>query len=318
MVKKSILVKRASDSPSRLAALFALLYIVFAPWYALTRREWSVLLKSSLALCGQVLLSEVAILSIENIWGVSLEENPLYMALDFSVAIIVLAVSSYFSIKKVVLSARVQLSSEASGVSALDTLPSRSVASRVGGISRVLKNKIPKKYLKKRVVIAIPLLLVILLCTAYGIYTLAVENTVKSNPILVAASNTGTTVRIRHFNCGDIYGKYDSYADRIDICLAAHGSDFSSSKETTIRHEAWHLVQACSTVNSKDDEWGEFGLVNLPALANKTLPEEDIAFIDEYYDPADRSIEREAFLAERFLTDAKIIESIDKHCYLPD
>ena len=59
-----------------------------------------------------------------------------------------------------------------------------------------------------------------------------------------------------------MFGFYDSSINTLQVCTSVHDDQLFSSKESTIRHEAWHLVQACSAVKSKDDEWGNFVLVD--------------------------------------------------------
>jgi len=158
----------------------------------------------------------------------------------------------------------------------------------------------------------------VLLTAGYAIYTTTVETTIKANPVLSAVAKTGTTVKIKHFDCGEMYGYYDSSIDTLQICAAIHDDQLFSSKESTIRHEAWHLVQACSAVKTKDDEWGEFHLVNSPLLAGKVLTPDDEKYIAENYEKDSFDIESEALLAETHLTDGQIIQQIEEKCYFPE
>lgn len=158
----------------------------------------------------------------------------------------------------------------------------------------------------------------VLLTAGYAIHTTTVESTIKANPVLAAVADTGATIMIKHFNCGDMYGHYNSLTNTLQICTAVHNDQLFSSKEATIRHEAWHLVQACSAVKTKDDEWGKFHLVNSPLLAGKSLTPDESKFISDAYEDQDHAIEKEAFLAETHLTDSQIIQAIEEKCYFPE
>jgi len=82
--------------------------------------------------------------------------------------------------------------------------------------------------------------------------------------------------------------------------------------------EAWHLVQACSAVKSKDDEWGNLVVVDSPLLSGKKLTPDEEKYIVDNYNKDSYGIESEAFLAESYLTDGQIIQAIEGKCYFPE
>jgi len=317
--QKTVQEIRASDSPMKWAAWFLLFYPLAAPFYAYTRRNWSVLLNTLASIFAISILWEVLKIFIKTVWSYDIDSNSLLDLLFTLMVWVAIAIVGHKSILAVVTSARSDLAKdvvrnpaslpENSSIPPQFTRSQRSVSMALSSFSRLLRSK-------KRLSYGLGALLVVVI-GAYALYTSTVESTIKSNPVLAAVSATGTTVRIKHFNCGNLYGYYDSASNTMEICTAVHDNQLFSSKESTIRHEAWHLVQACSAVKSKDDEWGEFVEVNTPLLNGKTLNDEELNYISENYDQQSQSIEKEAFLAEFNLTDGQIISAIEEKCYFP-
>jgi hypothetical protein len=137
---------------------------------------------------------------------------------------------------------------------------------------------------------------------------------IMQNPVVAAVAATGTKIRIKHFNCEDMHGYYEVMSDTMQICTAAHGNQLETSKESTIRHEAWHVVQACASAK-KDDEWGDLVALNPPILLNAKLSGDDEELIRESYPMEEWNTEREARLAELFMTDMNVIEYLQEYCY---
>jgi hypothetical protein len=322
--KKSPREIRATDSPKQWAIWFLLFYPLAAPIYAYTRRNWSVLVNTLAFLFAVSIIWELAKSFIKGVWSYDIDTNSILDGVFTIFVWVGIALVAYYSIRSVVGIAKSETNcsndQEFARPKPLDPdylisharngHPRRSVQETIAFILDAFK---PHK--KISYALGVLLLLVI---SAYALYTATVEATIKSNPVLAAVAATGTEIRIKHFNCGDMYGFYDSGTDSLEICTAVHDDNLFSSKESTIRHEAWHLVQACSAVKTKNDAWGEFVEVNTPFLNGKTLNDEDLKYISENYDQQSQSIEKEAFLAEFNLTDGQIISAIEEKCYFPE
>ncbi len=322
--KKSPREIRATDSPKQWAVWFLLIYPLAAPIYAYTRRNWSVLANTLAFLFAISIFWELAKYFIKGVWSYDIDGNAI---IDLVFSIIVwagIALVGYHSIRIVVTAAR----SEINLSQVQDTVRSESVHSC--NPKSIMSSRRHRRSLRETIAFLSGAVsshkktsyalggVLVLVIGAYALYTSTVEATIKSNPVLAAVSATGTTIRIKHFNCGDMYGIYDSGSDSLEICTAAHDNQLFSSKESTIRHEAWHLVQACSAVKTKDDEWGMFAEVNSPLLADKSLSEEDKKYVSDNYEKQDHAIETEAVLAELNLTDGQIIQAIEDKCYFAD
>jgi len=315
---------RATDSPKQWAFWFLLLYPLAAPIYAITRRNWSVLANTLAFLFSVSIVWELAKYFINAFWSYDIDSNSILDGVFTIFVWVGITLVAYYSIRSVVAVAKSETNpSQNQEFARLEPLDSnnpkshtrhrhhrRSVQETITFLLSALKPHKKFSYVFGG--------LLVLVIGAYALYTSSVEATIKSNPVLAAVSATGTEIRIKHFNCGDIYGYYDSGTDSLEICTAVHDDKLFSSKESTIRHEAWHLVQACSAVKTKNDEWGRFVEVNSPLLSGKSLSDEDLKYVYENYDKQDQAIEAEAFLAEFNLTDGQIIKAIEEKCYFPE
>jgi hypothetical protein len=147
------------------------------------------------------------------------------------------------------------------------------------------------------------------------VYLFAVDQTLKANPLLKLARESNTSVRVEYLFCGDTYGTYDSGSDTLMICSTAHNNSSTfRSPESTIRHEVWHIIQACAQAR-QTRSWGGFIPIKPPKLANNELPEELKEALKGY--PADsQDVEKEAFLAETFLSDYLIAEEFKNQCHV--
>jgi hypothetical protein len=222
-------------------------------------------------------------------------------------------IGGYFSVRDIRISALDILRD-----SAIERAPSGNFMATPGII--LLGNKRPLLFFKivktqKRIIGIVLITILAISISVYAVYTITVENMIMQNPVVAAVVATGTKVKIKHFNCEDSYGFYDVNSDTMQICTAAHDDQLESSKESTIRHEAWHVVQACASVASKDDEWGNLVTLNPPNLINASLSDDDEEFIRDTYPAEEWKTEREARLAELFMTDKNVIEYLQKHCY---
>ncbi len=144
-------------------------------------------------------------------------------------------------------------------------------------------------------------------------YLIGVDQTIRSNPLLQMARDSKTSVKVEYLFCGNTYGTYDSSSDTLAICNSAHdGKSTFSSRESTIRHEVWHIVQACAEVK-RSGKWGGFSPVDSSILATYSLPRELSEVVNSY--PKDsRVIEEEAFKAETFLSDYLIQQEFSAQC----
>jgi hypothetical protein len=315
-VNQVVLRRRSSDKPWQWAVLFVIFSILSIPFYCLTRRTWKPLLYTFASFSSVSLLWAFIVGFIEGFTGNNYQDHSIAEFLLLLGCLAAVYGSGYFSVK--------HLRDNALRVSRIDKSPNKIEASWESSSSEEMpaEQQVTTKPQRQRIrtnnVFAAIAILVILLIAGYAIHTTAVEATIKANPVLAAVAKTGTNIKIKHFYCGDMYGFYDSAIDTLQICTAVHDDQLFSSKEATIRHEAWHLVQACSAMKTNDGEWGEFHLVNSPLLAGKSLTPDEIKYIEEVYEEEDYAIEKEALLAETHLTDGQIIQAIEEKCYLPE
>jgi hypothetical protein len=318
--KKNLQVIRASDSPKQWAVWFLLFYPLAAPIYAITRKNWSVLANTLASIFAISILWETLKFAIASLWSYDIDGSAILDAIYTLTVWIGISISAYYSVQHVVSQARSNLDAPNVNEYSSDNTASRKQGQKRSIGRRSVQELMPRippiKGKGKTFVFSLGALLVILV-GSYAIYTTTVESTIKSNPVLAAVSATGTTVRVKHFNCGETYGYYDSGADTLEICTAVHDDQLFSSKESTIRHEAWHLVQACSSVKSKDDPWGDLVMVKSPLLADTTLTPEEKKYISDNYSKEFHGIESEALAAESHLTDGQIIQAIEEKCYFP-
>lgn len=144
-------------------------------------------------------------------------------------------------------------------------------------------------------------------------YLIGVDQTIRSNPLLQMARDSKTSVKVEYLFCGSTYGTYDSSSDTLTICNSAHdGKSTFSSRESTIRHEVWHIVQACVEAK-RSGKWGGFSPVESSILTTYSLPREISEVVNSY--PKDsRVTEEEAFKAETFLSDYLIQQEFSAQC----
>lgn len=154
---------------------------------------------------------------------------------------------------------------------------------------------------------------VVLPISCYGAYRIAEDRTIMQNPILASVESTSTKVLIKHSGCDDTYGYYDLDSNQLVICTAIHGNTWDTSKESTIRHEAWHLVQACVAGRDNEGRLVDLVVVDHPALIDKSLDADTLEIVNAY--PEDQHLtEGEARLAELYLTDKQVIDGLVEHC----
>jgi len=308
--------RMCGDKPWQWAVLFVIFSFLAIPFYCFTRRTWRPFIYIFAGVGCVSLVWGIAVKLIEAFTGNNFHGNSVSESLLYSGSLVAIYGCGYFSVNS--------LRRNALAISRGDAFPFARNAAQATSYETELSAShqvfVPprKPHIRPNHVFVIFAIMAFLLTAGYAIYSTAVESTIKSNPVLSAVAKTGTLTKIKHFNCGDMYGFYDSSIDTLQICAAVHDDQLFSSKEATIRHEAWHLVQACSAVKTKDDEWGEFQLVDSPLLAEKSLTPEESKYISDVYEVQDHAIEKEAFLAETHLTDGQIIQAIEEKCYFPD
>lgn len=317
-MNQSVLRRRSGDKPWQWAVLFVIFSVLVIPFYCLTRRTWRPLLYTFAGFGSISLLRGIIIGLIEGFTGGNYQDNSLSDSLLSLGCLAAVYWCGYFSVK--------HLRDYALSVLRGDQTPMQMWTSQeVYSVDKMCTDpgqqeltKFQKRRIRPKRVLATFPILGVLLTAGYAVHTTTVESTIKANPVLAAVAKTGTTIKIKHFDCGDLYGYYDLSINTLQICTAVHDDQLFTSKEATIRHEAWHLVQACSAVKTKDDEWGEFHLVDSPLLAEKSLTPDELKYISDSYEVQYHAIEEEAFLAEKHLTDGEIIQAIEEKCYFPD
>jgi hypothetical protein len=144
-------------------------------------------------------------------------------------------------------------------------------------------------------------------------YLIGVDQTIKSNPLLQMVRNSSTSVDIQYAFCGENYGSYDIQNDILAICSTAHdGKSTFSSRESTIRHEVWHVIQACDHAGQVG-KWGEISTIEGHSLDELPLPAEVISAL-ETYSADDKLLEAQAFRAETYLSDYLIQQEFKTYC----
>lgn len=164
--------------------------------------------------------------------------------------------------------------------------------------------------LPKRKYITLLALGVVGICISYLI---GVDQTIKSNPLLQMVRNSTTVVNIEYISCGKYYGSYDIQNDKLTICSTAHdGKSTFSSRESTIRHEVWHIIQSCDHA-AQVGKWGDISPIEGLGLDELPLPAEFVSALKTY--PAEyRPFEEQAFRAETYLSDYLIQQEFETYC----
>lgn len=144
-------------------------------------------------------------------------------------------------------------------------------------------------------------------------YLIGVDQTIRSNPLLQMVRNSNTTVKIEYAFCGKYSGYYDFQNDILAICSTAHdGKSTFSSRESTIRHEVWHIIQICDHARQVG-KWGEISTIEGHSLDELPLPAEVISVL-ETYSADDKLLEAQAFRAETYLSDYLVQQEFKTYC----
>jgi hypothetical protein len=90
---------------------------------------------------------------------------------------------------------------------------------------------------------------------------------ISESPLFSALEDIGVTVTVDGINCESKaqYGLFDMESKSIALCITPHDEAQSESIISTLRHEAFHVLQAC--YNSKELKYDKNGKV-----INKGLP----------------------------------------------
>jgi hypothetical protein len=130
-----------------------------------------------------------------------------------------------------------------------------------------------------------------------------------NSPVLNAVADTGTTVIVDGSACrsGGYMGRYvnnpEKNIDFLELCLDPHKGDYTELADT-IRHEAWHVVQACMGQPM-------FNVVSLKESATPSL----ITRVVENYPAEKRHHELEAFVVAADQTNDYVVEQLNKFCF---
>ena len=157
---------------------------------------------------------------------------------------------------------------------------------------------------------------------------------ITENPLYSTLGEVGVSVNIDGIFCTDQekYGLFDPETKTISLCVEPH-SGSGESVQTTLRHEAWHVLQACfnsaNQKKSKDYPDGQglpdsSGVFFTPEEYNnyfftKNGPKEFLGkesydrIIADYPDDQEKS-ELEAASAEIYFADQVIANWIDNYC----
>ena len=168
---------------------------------------------------------------------------------------------------------------------------------------------------------------------AVGQYVANYER-ITENPLYNSLLYAGVEVNIDGFLCKnqEYYGLFDSETNSISLCLSPHSSN-GESVQSTLRHEAWHVLQACYNSKNKVKVKGSEELQGLPDGQGVFFtPEEYNSYFgvdggprsylskDKYeevlsnYSDEKESSELEAASAETYFADQVIANWIDTYC----
>lgn len=308
--------RRSFDKPWQWAFLFTLFAFATLPFYCITRRTWKPLFYVSGCFGSIALVWSFLVGFLDGLLRTNYQESPVAESLLVVGLIASIYGGGFYSVQALRRGA-IETKKGCVNFSGGDVADSPSTSLESLLRSNSSSGSPLGRFRTKHYAVG-AIIVVFLLTGSYAIHTTAVESTIKANPILASVAKAGVEVKIKHFDCGNMFGFYDSSTNTLQVCTSVHDDQLFSSKESTIRHEAWHLVQACSAVKSKDDEWGNFAVVDSPLLADKSLTPDDVKYIADNYDKESHGIESEALLAEMHLTDGQIIQAIEEKCYFPE
>ena len=129
---------------------------------------------------------------------------------------------------------------------------------------------------------------------------------IYSNPVIQAVRDTGTTVLVRHADCksetnaGSYEFNKSKGIDEMIICPNNH-TNYSDLADT-IRHEAWHVVQAC------------YGGALQPGKSEAFLDAETAKHIRDTYPKSHLDKEFEAWAVAERASEPWIVKLIKRHC----
>ena len=130
---------------------------------------------------------------------------------------------------------------------------------------------------------------------------------IYANPVIQEVQRTGTAVLVRHAECKDegAAGWYElnpsKGIDELVICPNNHKN--YSDLADTIRHEAWHVVQAC---------YG--GALTKRHQSTSVLEPSTIRHINATYPENHKDLEFEAWAVAEHANEAFITEQLEKRC----
>ena len=131
---------------------------------------------------------------------------------------------------------------------------------------------------------------------------------VYTNPVIEAVQRTGTEVLVRHADCKDknAAGWYElnppKKIDQLVICPNNHKN--YSDLADTIRHEAWHVVQAC---------YG--GALTKRHQSMSILEPSTIKHIKSTYPDSHLDKEYEAWAIAEHASETYIVRALNARCY---
>lgn len=130
-----------------------------------------------------------------------------------------------------------------------------------------------------------------------------------NSPVLNAVADTGTIVVVDGSACrsGGFLGRYvfnpDKDIDFLELCLDPHKGNYTELADT-IRHEAWHVVQACIGKP----------LFSVHSLKSSVEPHL-ISGITETYPEDQHHREIEAFVIAANQSNDYVVDQLNKFCF---
>ncbi len=307
-----VLQRRASDKAWQWAALFTLFALFSIPFYCITRQTWKPLVQVFACVASTASAWGLVIVLTEGVSGVSFQGDSVSELLLYLGCLVAIYIGGYLSVRDLkrnaINFARVRANE---GTDSGDSIEITEINSF--GIKRQLILSGTAASQQRIIGAAVAVMLAIII-SGYAVHTFTVEGMIMQNPVVAAVAATGTKIKIKHFNCEGMYGYYEVASDTMQICTAAHDNQLETSMESTIRHEAWHVVQACASAKN-DGEWGNLAVLSPPSLLNAKLSDDDEELIRASYPMEEWNTEREARLAELFMTDRIVVKYLEDYCY---
>ena len=141
-----------------------------------------------------------------------------------------------------------------------------------------------------------------------------IEN--ETGDLLKLMSQNGISVTINSEACdGTVHGTYSFTGMRRTLNLCP-GDEIDAIDHTTVRHEAWHVIQHCVNVarGTALNSPVQTDVNELAEVVNETVPADIVEFVKRSYPQEHWLVEFEAQAASIVLTSSDIMEVFSDVC----